>query len=179
MILYLDTSVILARWAPGEPSHLEAKAVLQAVEEGKAEAVTSALTLLEIVSATSRALERFREGEEPMSREAVSGALLRRVVNTRSLSMVPFGGDVSLGVGERGVTVPALLAVALEAASKTGVKALDSLHVASVAVASRIYGRSVDYLVTLDEDMLKRRSEIEGLVGARVAAPGELLPSLQ
>jgi len=101
------------------------------------------LTLPEIVS-TSRAYERFREGEEPMSREAVSGAILKRVVNTRNLSLLPFGGDVSLSIAERGVRVPALLAVALEAASKTGVKALGSIRVASATVASRIYGRRVE-----------------------------------
>jgi len=41
MILYLDTNVILARWAPGEPHHRDAMSVLQAVEEGRVEAVTS------------------------------------------------------------------------------------------------------------------------------------------
>lgn len=174
MILYLDTNVILARWAPQEPHHLDAKKILRAVEDGKVEAVTSTLTLLEVVSTTSRAFDRFKEGERPMSREEISGAYLKRVVNTRNLSLVPFGGDVTVKIDDRGVKVPALLAVALEVASKTGVKTLDSIHVASVYVASRIYGRRVEYMVTLDEDILKRRKEIESLTGVQVAAPSEL-----
>jgi len=174
MILYLDTNVILARWAPLEPHHSDTKRILQAVEEGKAEAVTSTLTLLEVVSTTSRAFDRFKEGERPMSREEISGAILKRVVNTRNLSLVPFGGDITVNIDDMEVKVPALLAVALEAAMKTGVKTLDSIHVASVYTASRIYGRRVEYLVTLDEDILKRRKEIETLTGVKVAAPSEL-----
>jgi predicted nucleic acid-binding protein len=177
MILYLDTNVILARWAPQEAHHSDAKKILQAVEEGKAEAVTSTLTLLEVVSTTSRAFDRFKDAK-PMKREEISGAYLKRVVNTRNLSLIPFGGDVTLNVDDRGVNVPALLAVALEVASKTGVKTLDNIHVASVYVASRISGHRVDYLVTLDEDMLRRRTEIEGLTGVKVAAPGELSSKL-
>jgi len=143
MILYLDTNVILARWAPREPHHSDAKRILQAVEEGKAHALTSTLTLLEVVSTTGRASQRFKEDETPMSREEISGAFLRRVVNTRNLSLIPFGGDITLNIAGIGVKGPALLAVALEAAAKTGVKTLDSIHVASVYVASRIYGHRV------------------------------------
>ena len=69
------------------------------------------------------------------------------------------------------VRVPALLAVALEADSKTGAKALGSIRVASVTVASRIYERRVAYLATLDEDTLRRRREIQGPAGARSWPP--------
>jgi len=174
MILYLDTNVILTRWAPREAHHRDAKNILQAVEEGKTEAVTSTLTLLEVVSTTSRAFDRFKDDEKPMKREEISGAYLKRVLNTRNLSFIPFGGDITLNLDDRGVKVPALLAVALEVAAKTGVKTLDCIHVASVSVASRIHGQRIDYLVTLDEDMLKRRTEIEGITGVKVAAPGEV-----
>ena len=177
MILYLDTNVILARWAPQEAHHGDAKRILQAVEEGKAEAVTSTLTLLEVVSTTSRAFDRLKDAGH-MRREEISGAYLRRVMNTRNLGLIPFGGDITLTVDDRGVKVPALLAVALEVAAKTGVRTLDSIHVASVSAASRIAGRRVDYLVTLDEDLLRRRTEIEALTGAKVAAPGEISSKL-
>ncbi len=177
MILYLDTNVILARWAPGEAHHRDAKRILLAVEDGEAEAMTSTLTLLEVVSTTSRAYDRFK-GAGPIGREEISGAYLRRILGTRNLGLVPFGGDISLAVDGREVKVPALLALALEVAAKTGVNTLDSLHVASVSAASRIFGRRVDYLVTLDEDMLSRHAEIEGLTGVRVAAPAEISSSL-
>jgi predicted nucleic acid-binding protein len=66
--------------------------------------------------------------------------------------------------------LPALFALALEIGSKTGVKTLDTLHLASAAIASRIYGQKIDYFVTLDEDILKRREAICSLIESRVVS---------
>lgn len=40
MLLYLDTNVILTRYAPEEPQHGEAKKLLEMIEDGKLAAVT-------------------------------------------------------------------------------------------------------------------------------------------
>lgn len=173
MTLYLDTNVILARFAPMEPSHREAKELYQKIEDGKLEAVTSSLTLIEVVSTTGRAYDRYRTAED-MSREEVTGAYLKRVAATPNLSIIPFSGEITLDIEGIQVKFPALYAVAIEVAAKTGVKTLDSIHVASASIASRIYGDRVDYLVTLDKDILRRRSEIHGLTGIKAVSPGEL-----
>ena len=57
--------------------------------------------------------------------------------------------------------LPALFALALEIGSKTGVKTLDTLHLAAASIASRIYGDKVDYFLTLDEDILKKHEQIK------------------
>ena len=76
-LLYLDTNIILARYAPDEPQHEEAKNLLVKIEEGKLASVTSILTLIEVVSTTSRAYNRFKGKPESMKREEGAGAFLR------------------------------------------------------------------------------------------------------
>jgi predicted nucleic acid-binding protein len=175
MLLYLDTNIILARYAPDEPQHDEAKILLNKIEKGELSAVTSILTLVEVVCATSRACERFDDKVGSLGREEVAGAFLRRVVNINNLVFIPMGGEVSVNVVERRVKLPALFALALEIGSKTGVKTLDTLHLASASIASRIYGHKIDCFVTLDEDILKRREDISGLIESRVLSPAEQL----
>ncbi len=82
MLLYLDTNVILARYAPNEPQHDNAKKLLNKIENGKLSAVTSVLTLVEVVCATGRAYERFGDKTETLGREEVAGAFLRRILST-------------------------------------------------------------------------------------------------
>lgn len=120
MRLYLDTNVILARYAPNEPQHDEAKKLLNKIEKGKVSAVTSVLTLVEVVCATSRAHERFGDKSEAFAREEVSGAFLRRVLSIKKLDFIPMGGEALFNLNERSVKLPALFALALEIGSKTG-----------------------------------------------------------
>ena len=170
MIVYLDTNVILARYAPDEPQHDEAKILMNKIEAGKIDAVTSVLTLVEVVCTTSRAYQRFDDEANALSREEVAGAFLRRLL-IKKLEFIPMGGELSVAVEERQVKLPALFALALEIGSKTGVKTLDSLHLASASIASRIYGNKVDYFVTLDEDILKKHEEIRNLIDSNVVSP--------
>lgn len=174
MLLYLDTNVILARYAPDEPQHDEAKNLLVKIEEGKLAAVTSILTLIEVVSTTSRAYERFKDKAESMKREEVAGAFLRRVIYIRNLDFIPTGGEVSINVEEHRVKLPALFAVALEMGSKTEVKTLDNIHLAAASIASRIYGQKIECFITLDEDLLKHREEVKDLIEVKVATPAEI-----
>ena len=82
------------------------------------------------------------------------------------------GGEASFNIGDRSVNLPALFALALEIGSNTGLKTLDTLHLASASIVSRIYESKIDYFVTLDEDMLKRREDISSIIGSRVVSPG-------
>lgn len=175
MLLYLDTNVFLARYAPDEPQHDEAKTLLSKIELGELSAVTSVLTLVEVVCATSRAYERFDDKVGELGREEVAGAFLRRVVEINNLGFIPVGGEISFNVSEQRIKLPALFALALEIGAKTGVKTLDTFHLASASIASRIYGHKIDCFVTLDEDILKRREGITGLIEAKVVSPAEQL----
>ena len=113
MLVYLDTNVVLARYAPDEPEHNEAKNLLNKIEAGKVDAVTSVLTLVEVSCTTSRAYQRFNE-TEGLTRDEVAGAFLRRILNIKKLEFIPLGGDLSVDVEERQVKLPALFALALE-----------------------------------------------------------------
>jgi len=173
MIAYLDTNIILARYSPNEPYHEEAKELLKKIEHGELTAVTSVLTLVEVVCTTSRAYERFNHNSRKLGREAVAGAFLRRALSIKGLEFLPMGGEVSVKAGEGQVELPALFALALEIGSKTGVKTLDTLHLASAAIAGRIYGQKIGCFVTLDEDILKRKESIGPLIDSKVVSLSE------
>ncbi|MCX6642223.1 MAG: PIN domain-containing protein [Candidatus Bathyarchaeota archaeon] len=175
MILYLDTNILLARYSKGEQGHSAAKKLIKSIEAGNAKAVTSILTLIEIVSATSRAYDRYSERDPPMKRGEIAGAFLKRITEINNLRFIPIGGDVSINIGEKTLEIPALFAFALETGSKTGLKTLDNIHLASASIASRIYGEKIDHFVTLDEDILKHREEIVAAIGVMVAAPNEII----
>ncbi|MDP2900004.1 MAG: type II toxin-antitoxin system VapC family toxin [Candidatus Bathyarchaeota archaeon] len=173
MIVYIDTNILLARYSPREPYHDDAKRLLEAVEGGAVEGVTSILTLVEVVSSVSRAYNRSKK-RGAMGRDEAAGAFLRRVATTRNLSFIPLGGEIAMSVDGVTIDMPALLAVALELGAKTGVKTLDNLHVASATVASRIFGQKIDYFVTLDGDILKHKNEIATNSGVVVVKPADV-----
>lgn len=174
MILYLDTNVFLARYAPHEPHHEEAKTLLQRIEKGELKAVTSTLTLIEVACTTSRAYDKLTVTTSSLNREEIMAAFLNRLVNTKNLDFIPLGGEVSATVGEQDVKIPAVYAVALEVASKTALKTLDTLHIASAMIASQLYGHNVSLFVTLDEGILKRHEEIRDISMIRVTSPSIL-----
>ncbi|MGO8805544.1 MAG: type II toxin-antitoxin system VapC family toxin [Candidatus Bathyarchaeia archaeon] len=174
MIVYLDTNVLLARYAPEEIHHEQAKRLLSKIETGKLSAVTSVLSLVEVVCTTSRAYEKFNNTAEALGREAVAGAFLRRFLKIRKLRFIPIGGEISLkSTDEDRVEIPAIFALALEIGSKTGVKTLDAIHLASAAISGRLYGQKIDCFVTLDEDILKRREAINPLIESRITSLNE------
>jgi len=100
-LLYLDTNVILARYASNEPQHEAAKNIIKRIEEGEMNAMTSVLTLLEVASVTARAYERFVDVGEDMKRGDITVAFLRRVVGLVNLNFIPMGGEINLKIAEQ------------------------------------------------------------------------------
>jgi len=100
-------------------------------------------------------------------------AFLKNVLKINNLRFIPIGGDVKVDVDTGRVEIPALFALALEIGSKTGVKTLDTLHLASAAIATRIYNKKIDCFITLDEDILRRREIIDPLIESRVTSLSE------
>ena len=173
--LYLDTNIILTRYAPDEPQHEATEKIIVEVDAGKLAAVTSVLTLVEIASVTSRAHEKTAEASAAMKREEIVTAFIRRVADIQNLTFIPIGGEISIRIAEQHVKLSALLAVALEIAPRTGLKTLDNLHLASAIVASRTYGQKIDYFATLDEEIRKRSEVVRSLINAPVLTPAELV----
>ena len=56
------------------------------IETGKIAAVTSVLTLVEVVCTTSRAYQRFNDEADALGREEVAGAFLRESVHLKNCS---------------------------------------------------------------------------------------------
>ena len=159
---------------PDESGHLESKNLMVKIEEGDHMAITSVITLLEVVSTVSRAYTRF-SGEKVYNREQVSGAFLKRVLNIRNLSFIPAGGEVSTAMQGQRIMLPVLFNIALEIGAQSVVKTLDNLHLASASIASRVYGKNIDYFVTLDKDILDHMEDILRIISVRTARPSDIL----
>lgn len=172
MTLYLDTNIFLARYAPEEPHHREAKTLINRVERGEQKALTSTLTLIETTATISRTYATLQK--PPYSREKLVGAYLKKIVNTSNLEFIPQGGDISLSLGEKTLDISATYSLAIEVASVTQLKSLDALHIASALTASRVYGHQIDYFVTLDDGILKQGEALETM-NIRAVSPANLV----
>jgi predicted nucleic acid-binding protein len=159
MTLYLDSNVLLAKYAPLEPHHNEAKRLIQSIEKGEEKAFTSTLTLIETAATISRTYNTPKK--LTISREDLTGAFLKKIINIPNLDFIPQGGEISLNLGNKKIDLPATYSVALEVASVAQLKSLDALHIASALTATRIYGEKIDYFVTLDEGILNQGPALE------------------
>lgn len=172
MTLYLDTNIFLARYAPTEPHHREAKKLINRVERGEQKALTSTLTLIETTATISRTYNTLQKPS--YSREKLIGAYLKKIVNTPNLEFVPQGGDISLNIGQKAIDIPATYSIAIEVASVTQLKSLDTLHIASALTANRVYGHQIEYFVTLDEGILKQGEALETM-NIKAVSPSALM----
>src|SRR6266851_7041506 len=110
---YLDTNIFLARYSPSEKEHESSRTLVDATENGKLRAITSTLTLVEIASVVRRSPGKFPEKTSPAE---AAGAFVRRALSLRNLTLLPLGGDMTIGTGGSQVKIPLLFSAALKAA---------------------------------------------------------------
>ena len=174
--LYLDTSVILTKYAPSDPNYPAVTALFRAVENQGIMAVTSTLTLVEVASSVARAYEKFVQEENiKMAKEKLVIAYVKRVVKIPNLQFFTVGREVGIQFNGVNVKLPLVFTKALEIAPRSGLKSLDNLHLAAANIALKTLGLKIDYLVTQDDEILKRRSEIRRITEIPIASPQEVV----
>jgi len=169
---YLDTNIFLARYSPGEKEHESSRTLVDATENGKLRALTSTLTLVEIASVVRRSPGKFPEKTGPAE---AAGAFVRRALSLRNLTLLPLGGDMTIGTGGSQVKIPLLFSSALKAAKTIPVRTLDLLHLASAYMAARVFGENLDFFTTLDDGILGYRREVKDFLGCPAVTPTELV----
>ena len=174
--VYLDTSVVLTRYAPSDPYHAAVTTLFEAVEGQEVTAATSTLTLVELASSVARAYEKFvKEEKIEIPKEKLVAAYTKRVAKIPNLQLFTVDGEVGVQLNGVLIKLPLLFARALEIAPRTSLKSLDNLHLAAANLALKILGLKIDYLVTQDDEMLKRRGEIRRIIEIPVASPNEIV----
>lgn len=145
---------------------------MDATENGKLRAFTATLTLVEIASVVRRSPGKFPEKTSPAE---AAGAFVRRALSLRNLTLLPLGGDMTIGTGGFQVKIPLLFSAALKAAKTIPVRTLDLLHLASAYMASRVFGEDLDFFTTLDDGILAYRREVKDFLGCPAVTPNELV----
>jgi predicted nucleic acid-binding protein len=168
----LDTSVILSRYAPTDEFYESSKATIKHVEDGEYAAATSVFTFVEASSVISRSLEKFPV-EEKLSKDEIVAEYLKRIASIKNLAFISVGGDGLLRIGGLGVTTPLLFEIAMNISLTTSARTLDNLHLASAVLCTDIFRRKIDFFVTGDKDLLKKRAAIKEVVKASVVSPNE------
>lgn len=171
--LYLDTNVLLAVHAPMDKGHNGSATVVRAVEEGRLDAVTSTLTLIEVASAVKRSSQKFSRATT-ISDHEIPGSFVRKTLNTKNLEFIGMGSEMSLGHESR-FRIPAVYAVALKAVRTLPLKTLDLLHIASAYAAVRLMGKTLDYFATLDRGILDAGREVKSFLGCPPVTPDEVV----
>jgi len=174
--LYLDTSVVLTRYAPSDPNYQAVTALFLAVENQEITAVTSTLTLVEVASSVARAYEKFIQGEKiKISKEKLVMAYVEGIAKIPNLQFFMIGKEVGIQFNGVNIKLPLVFAKALEIAPRSGLKSLDNLHLAAANIALKTLGLKIDYLVTQDDEILKRRGEIRRIIEIPIASPQEII----
>ncbi len=172
--LYLDTSVILARYAPTDEFHRSSKTIIGCVEDGSYTAATSVFTLVEVSSVISRSWEKFRAVRK-LSKDEVVAGYLGRIASIKNLAFIPAGGEGVLKVGGVEVLIPLLFEIALDISMETSARTLDNIHLASAIMCADVFKRKVDFFITGDKDLLKKRAAIKDVVKASIVSPREFV----
>jgi len=159
----VDTSVIIARYKPGDPLYNDSNALFQR----EYRFVISPLVLVELYSVFSR-IRPYIRLPKPLRGAALS-SLIRFVVDDCKLTVVY--NLLVARIGEEACRVPLEYIYAMRLADALRLRALDLLHVAQAALLDG----EVEALVTGDEEILERRERIEKLTGLSVASPRELI----
>jgi predicted nucleic acid-binding protein len=164
----VDTSVILARFAPGDPLRHVAKKFF----DYKVERIISPVSLLEMSAVLSRGKTRFDVPEflarETESRRVV--ALSEYFIEFLGLRIESLALTSRMQVGGSTLSLPLEYSEGLKKAGGLKLRALDLLHVAYAELISNLRTR-IDRFVTSDGGILDRSRLIEDQFSFRVVHP--------
>ena len=163
--LYLDTSVIIARYKPMDPLHDASERLFT----NKAlEFLISPITLFELYSVISRL------GPNLVLPQEVKGVSLDTLVrfiiedcNIRLISEVFF---IPINLNQQKVNLPLEYLISITLAEKLKLRALDLLHIAYVAMLRE----KVKIFVTGDEEILGKKTTIKKVVRIEVKHPEDI-----
>ena len=178
MRVYLDTNVLVAYFKPNDPYYLDSRAILNCSRINK---VVSFLTLAEFSSAISR-LEKGGQVEfAPEIRAIISKIpprekaiiLSKYIVKKFNLEVLGAKEPVNLKIGDKPVLFPLEFLKIINLSCELGLKTLDNLHIAVVALENKI--AEIKYFVTGDNDIIDHRERTLSVTGCPALTPKEFV----
>jgi predicted nucleic acid-binding protein len=177
MATYVDTSVIIARYAPSDPSFNIVERFFRKSSEARYISEISVLELHCVLSRLIRAgmlttLGEVRDFDDLTVDEKVRVVFEHAVRTWRLNVAVPERSFVKFPISKQTLEIEHELFDAIRVSSRLGLKALDTLHL-TYARAIKELAPDLEAFTTLDSEITSRREEIESEFGIRVESPDE------
>lgn len=164
--LYVDTSLIVARYKPGDELHEAAEKLFKQSSVFYA----SYLTVVELHAVLSRIWDEL---VLPQISGIDVSTLTAFMVKDCGLRLVPRLYSVSVDFHGQRIRMPLEYYLAVKHAAQIGLRALDLLHICHAAVLKQFY--NVQTMVTGDEELIAKSNRINKLFKIRVQHPRNLL----
>lgn len=172
---YLDTSVLLVRYVPSDPSFHSVENFFKRMSEPR---YISEISILELYCVFSRlinggsltALDGVRGFGQLTTDEKVRVAVEHAVRTWRAKVMVPERTFVRLPLSKQTVEIPHELFEVIRSSHRVGLKTLDALHVAYAHSIKELIP-DLDTFTTLDEDISSKSEAIKNETGIKVVTP--------
>lgn len=172
---YLDTSVILARYVPSDPSFHSVENFFKRMSEPR---YISEISILELYCVFSRlinggsltALDDVRSFGHLTIDEKVRVAVEHALRTWRLKVIVPERTLVRLPLSKQTLEIAHELFEAIRSSPRVGLKTLNALHVAYAHSIKELIP-DLDTFTTLDEDISSKKEVIQNITGIRVVTP--------
>lgn len=172
--VYIDTSVLLARWAVSDPHHQASQKLLTAIQEEHIQATISTLTLLEVASVVGRQQAKF--SDFLLTDLDLAVEYVKKIVEIKELEIVDtFFQKTRLQISNREIECSRSIRNALLMSSLVQLKSLDNLHLGIIITLNQSSAPSIDYFVTGDQGILTKREVIEQRLKIQTITATELL----
>jgi len=176
MRAYLDTNVLVAYFKPKDQYHFDSKIILN---QAKIRKVVSFLTLIEFSSVIFRLQKggqieftsKMKEiiSKIPQKHRAI--VLSKYIVKKFNLNVLGAKELLNFKINDKAISFPLEFLKALSLSCELGLKTLDNLHIAIVALENRV--SRIDYFVTGDSDVINKRKIVLKVAGCPVLTPSE------
>lgn len=170
--LYLDTSVLLARWAPLDVHHSSSLSIYNALSTGKIIGYISDFSLAEVASVVERQQLKFQTPLPPKIQLALE--FVKRIRLTPNLVLVNTSAETNIVIAHQTTTLSTIYWKSIDVAITTKLKTLDNIHLAVTCSLFSLIGLKMDYFVTADHEILKKGQQIEHAYSFRVISPEKL-----
>ena len=175
MAIYLDTSVIVARYLPTDPSF---HVVENFYHESSGARYVSEISVLELYCVFSRLIQAgaltvlsdIKEFDDISVEEKVRVAVEHAIRSWRLKVTVPDRTFLKFPVGKRAIEIGHEFFEAIRISPRLALKILDTLHL-TYARAIRDLAVGLETFVTLDKEIVSKRETIQNEIGITATSP--------
>ena len=163
--VYVDTSIIIARYKPNDPLH----SIANRFFEKDYDFIISPITIVELYSVLSR-IKPFLKFKEELKNANID-TIVAFIIYDSKLRIVTRSFMPSMQILGKKFRVPLEYRLAMKFAEKLQLRTLDLLHIAYAYMLRDM----LDYVVTGDDDVLKARELIKQCTGLEVVSPSKFV----